>query len=78
MRSRRALSLSALLINMKLCYKIYLEKSDYERLLAKALEAGFTGRGRLSHFLSMLSHQIIIFGDANLKQILNMTSGPKV
>lgn len=61
---------------MKKEYKIFLSTEDYNRLLAKAHEAGYSGKGGLSHFLSKLANEIIIFGDANLKQFLAMTNKP--
>jgi len=51
-------------------FKIYLEESDYQKLIQKAQECGYSGRGALSHFLTYLAQNKIIFLDKNVKAIL--------
>jgi len=55
---------------MKQPYKIYIEPRDYKMLIQKAEECGYVGRGALSHFLSYLADNQIIFMDENVKRML--------
>ena len=54
----------------KQAYKIYLEDSDYRKLIIKAGETGFSGRGSVSHFLKFLANNEVIFLDENCKKML--------
>ena len=55
-------------------YKIYLEEADYKKLIQKALECGYSGRGALSHFLSYVAQNQIVFLDENCKKMLKSLS----
>ncbi len=55
---------------MKLQYKIYLESKDYSKLLLKAEETGFIGRGAVSRFLTYISNNDLVFLDKNVRTIL--------
>ena len=50
--------------------KIYLETADKKALISKASETGFFGRGAISHFLSFVARNDIIFLDDNCKKML--------
>ena len=52
--------------------KIYLENKDKQALLSKANETGFVGRGSLSHFLSFLAQNEILFLDGNVRKLLKV------
>ncbi len=55
---------------MKHTYKIYLEPEDHRKLLLKANEAGYAGRGCISHFLTKLAREPILFLDENVKTMI--------
>lgn len=57
---------------MKKQYKVYLTVEDYNKLLLKASELGFSGRGAISSFLSKLSQSDFAFLDSNLKKVLGL------
>jgi len=56
---------------MKTTIKIYLEPEDLAKLIRKAQEAGFCGRGSLSRYIEKLAREPICFLDSNLKTLLN-------
>ena len=47
-----------------------MEPKDYAKLLSKAKEMGYEGRGSLSSFLQFLAQNQIIFVDDNIKTLL--------
>lgn len=48
---------------------LYLSDSTMKLLKNKANEAGFIGKGEISHYLEYLSHRDIIIIDNNAKKI---------
>ena len=57
---------------MKKAIKLYLQKEDEERLLAKASSIGITGRAALSRYLEKIAREPVCFLDQNVKAILGM------
>ena len=55
---------------VKKTLKIYLDDSDVTKLNLKVEEAGFSGRGSLSQFITKISREPIVFLDQNLKKML--------
>lgn len=55
---------------MKRTIKIYLENGTENKLIAKAREKGFVGRGAISHYIQMIAEQPVIFLDENAKVML--------
>lgn len=62
---------------MKQKYRIYIEPEDYRKLIHKAELMGYTGKGKLSYFLSRVAREPLIFADDNLKAFLEMVQAPK-
>lgn len=46
---------------MKQIIKIYIEEEDKNRLIIKAKACGFEGRGLLSHYITKIAREYIIF-----------------
>lgn len=57
---------------MKTTIKIYLEPEDLKLLKQKVEEAGFTGRGSISAFISKIAKEDLIFLDNNIKKLKNV------
>jgi hypothetical protein len=55
---------------MKQPVKIYLNSETQKRLLKKAGETGFTGRGALTKFIEKIAAEDICFLDENLRKML--------
>lgn len=53
----------------KMMVKIYLEESDKRKLMIKAEESGFSGKGSLSHYVSKVANSDLIFLDNNARKI---------
>ncbi len=51
-------------------FKFWVEQKDYKKLLDKARELGFTGKGALSHFFEYIANQPMIIVDENIKTAL--------
>lgn len=58
-------------------YKLYLEPDVYKKLLAKAQELGYTGRGAISHFISKIAQERLIFIDQNLREFSKLVFPPE-
>ena len=54
----------------KKLYSVYLEYKDYKKLLDKAHEMDYSGRGTLSYFFSYIANNELVFLDANCKRML--------
>ncbi len=61
-------------MNMKQSIRIYLESEDKKRLLEKAKQSGFEGRGALINFIQKIANEDICFLDENLKKMLKALS----
>ena len=55
---------------MKQPIKIYLDSETQKKLLKKASETGFTGRGALTKFIEKIAVEDICFLDDNLRKML--------
>jgi len=55
---------------MKQPIKIYLEFETQKRLLKKANDTGFNGRGALTRFMEKVAAEDICFLDDNLRKML--------
>lgn len=55
---------------MKQPIKIYLDSETKKKLLEKANETGFYGRGALTKFIEKISAEDICFLDENLRKML--------
>jgi len=55
---------------MKQTIKIYLEPEDLKKLIKKANESGFSGRGALSYYIEKIAKEPIAFLDENVKALL--------
>ena len=55
---------------MKQPVKIYLDSETQKKLLKKASETGFTGRGALTKFIEKIAAEDICFLDENLRKML--------
>ncbi len=55
---------------MKQPIKIYLDSETKKKLLEKANETGFYGRGALTRFIEKVSAEDICFLDENLRKML--------
>jgi hypothetical protein len=55
---------------MKKPIKIYLEQKDLIKLLDKAKACGINGRGYLSHYISKVANEPIIFVNADVLKLL--------
>ncbi len=56
----------------KKSYKYYITQDDQKKLLSKAKDSGFVGRGAISLFLTKIATEPIVFLDANAKVILSV------
>lgn len=56
---------------MKQPIKVYLDSETQKRLLKKANETGFYGRGALTRFIEKIATEDICFLDENLRKMLN-------
>ena len=55
---------------MKQPIKVYLDPETQKRLLKKANETGFNGRGALTKFVEKIAAEDICFLDDNLRKML--------
>jgi len=55
---------------MKQAFKVYLDPETQKRLLKKANETGFYGRGALTKFIEKIAAEDICFLDDNLRKML--------
>ena len=55
---------------MKKPIKIYLDSETEKKLIKKAEETGFSGRGALTKFFEKIAHEDICFLDKNLRKML--------
>ena len=55
---------------MKQAVKIYLDSETKKKLIDKAGETGFTGRGALTHFIEKIAEEDICFLDENVRKML--------
>ena len=55
---------------MKQPIKIYLDSETKRKLMQKAGETGFTGRGAVTKFVEKIAAEDICFLDENLKKML--------
>ncbi|MGA2130487.1 MAG: hypothetical protein ABSG05_02645 [Candidatus Pacearchaeota archaeon] len=55
---------------MKQPVKIYLDPETQKRLLKKANETGFNGRGSLTKFMEKIASEDICFLDENLRKMM--------
>jgi hypothetical protein len=55
---------------MKEPVKIYLDSETKKKLMQKASETGFYGRGALTKFIEKISSEDICFLDENLRKML--------
>lgn len=55
---------------MAKAYKYYVEEETQRKLLAKASDVGFEGRGAISKYLRKVANEPIVFLDKNVKAIL--------
>lgn len=67
---------------MKKCYKIYLTEEDFNKLISKANQSGFYGRGSVSAYINKVANESICFLDSNVKALLSAlqlrtVDGPK-
>ena len=56
---------------MKQPIKVYLDPEMQKKLLKKANETGFYGRGALTRFIEKIAAEDICFLDENLRKMLN-------
>jgi len=57
---------------MKQPIKIYLDPETQKKLLKKANETGFNGRGALTKFVEKIASEDICFLDDNLRKMLRV------
>lgn len=57
---------------MKEPIKIYLDPETRKKLIKKANETGFSGRGALTKFLEKIATEDICFLDENLRKMLKV------
>lgn len=57
---------------MKKELKVYLEDSDYKKLLLKAEAVGFSGRGAISHYISKIARESIAFIPSDVEVVLKL------
>ena len=57
---------------MKQPIKIYLDSETRKKLLDKANETGFNGRGALTKFMEKVASEDICFLDENLRKMLGV------
>lgn len=57
---------------MKKAVKIYLDSETKKKLMQKARETGFTGRGALTRFVEKIAAEDICFLDDNLRKMLKV------
>lgn len=57
---------------MKKPIKIYLDSETKKRLIKKANETGFHGRGALTKFIEKIAAEDICFLDENLRKMLKV------
>ena len=57
---------------MKQPIKVYLDPETQKKLLKKANETGFYGRGALTKFIEKISTEDICFLDDNLRKMLGV------
>ena len=55
---------------MKQPVKVYLDSETQKKLLKKANETGFAGRGALTKFIEKIAAEDICFLDENLRKML--------
>lgn len=55
---------------MKQPIKVYLDPETQKRLLKKAGETGFTGRGAMTKFIEKIASEDICFLDENLRKMI--------
>ncbi len=55
---------------MKQPIKIYLDSETKRKLMQKADETGFTGRGAITKFIEKIAAEDVCFLDDNLKKML--------
>ena len=55
---------------MKHPIKIYLEQVDIIRLKEKASQSGYNGKGSLSHYITKIARQPIVFLDENVMELI--------
>jgi hypothetical protein len=52
--------------------KIYLEEEELKSLNERAKQKGFSGRGCLSHYISLIANNQIIFASDDVKAIVGL------
>lgn len=52
--------------------EIYLDPESHKKLIEKAGDAGFSGRGALSYYINKIANEPICFLDTNVKLLLKM------
>jgi hypothetical protein len=57
---------------MKQPIKIYLDSETKKKLIQKANETGFLGRGALTKFIEKIAGEDVCFLDENLRKMLKM------
>lgn len=57
---------------MKQAIKIYLEPEIKRKLIVKAEELGFIGRGNLNKLIEKIALEPVVFIDGNLKKMLSV------
>ena len=55
---------------MKHPVKVYLDSKTKKKLLQKAHETGFYGRGALTRFIEKIANEDIVFLDKNLRKMI--------
>lgn len=55
---------------MKQQLNLYLEREDIKKLIKKANESGFTGKGAISRYVEKIAREPICFLDDNVKALL--------
>ncbi len=58
--------------NMKQPIKVYLDPETRKKLIQKANETGFNGRGSLTKFMEKIAVEDICFLDENLRKMLKV------
>ena len=58
---------------MKKEIKIWLEPEELKRLKQKSLDAGFVGKGSLSHYLGKIANESICFISPGVRVVLEAT-----
>ena len=57
---------------MKQPIKIYLDSETKKKLIQKANETGFSGRGALTKFIEKIAKEDVCFLDKNLRKMLRV------